>query len=202
MRIDLRETAGGGAYRWLASTVTPRPIAWVSTVSEEGVHNIAPISFFNVICDDPATFVIAIVPRPDASRKDTLHNAETTGELVVNLVNGALAEAMNNSSASLPPEVSEFEEFGIAHEPSELVAPWRVAGSPVAYECRVAQVMPYPAERPTRHLIFAEALVAHIDDAVLADETHVDPAKLDIVGRLGGNLYSHTREIFELKRPR
>ena len=201
MRVDLRETVGGKAYRWLASTITPRPIAWVSTVSEDGVHNLAPISFFNVICDDPPTFVIAIVPRPDGARKDTLRNAETTGEVVINLVNAALAESMNKSSASLPPELSEFEEFGIAHEPSELVKPWRVAGTPVSYECRVAQVMPYPAERPTRHLIFAEALVAHIDDAVLADERHVDPVKLDIVGRLGGNLYAHTRDIFELQRP-
>lgn len=201
MRIDFRGLPGPEAYRWLASTVTPRPIAWISTRSPQGVDNLAPISFFNAICDSPATFVIAVTPRPDGTPKDTLRNARDTGELVLHLVRHAQADVMNRSSAPLPPQASEFEACGIASEPSELVAPRRVAGAAVAFECRVAQIMPYPPQQPTRHLIFAEALLAHYDDTVLADPRHVDPHKLDLVGRLGGNLYTTTREIFSLERP-
>ncbi len=201
MKIDFRNIHGPEAYRWLAATVTPRPIAWISTRSPDGIDNLAPISFFNVICDAPPTFVIAVTPRADGTAKDTLRNAQQTGELVLHLVSHAQAEMMNQSSAPLPPETSEFEAFGIASEASELVAPQRVQGAAVAFECKVAQIMPYPPQNPTRHLIFAEALLAHYDDAVLADARHVDPHKLDLVGRLGGNNYVTTREIFSLQRP-
>lgn len=186
MRLDFRQLDGAAAYRWLAATVTPRPIAWISTRSAAGVDNLAPFSFFQVICDAPPTLIVSISPRPDGSEKDTLRNARDSGELVVQLVSQAQAEAMNASSATLGPEVSEFERCGIAS---------------VAFECRLVQAMPYPAEHPSRHLLFAEVLVAHIDDAVLADARHVDPRQLDLVGRLGGNQYTGTRDVFAMTRP-
>ena len=202
MRLDFSELPAMEGYRWLTATVTPRPIAWVSTRSAEGIDNLAPFSFFQVVCDEPPTLMVSISRRDGDEPKDTLLNLRDNGELVVQLVSYAQAEAMNASSASLPRGVSEFERFDIAATPSERVKPLRVLGAPVAFECRVAEIKPYPAERPTHHLVFAEVLLAHIDDGVLADARHVDAAKLDLVGRMGGSLYATTRDTFAMIRPK
>jgi flavin reductase (DIM6/NTAB) family NADH-FMN oxidoreductase RutF len=201
MRIDFSELPAAEGYRWLTATVTPRPIAWVSTRSAEGLDNLAPFSFFQVVCDDPPTLMISISQRPGGD-KDTLFNLRDSGELVVHLVSHAQAEMMNASSSSLPHGVSEFERFGIAAVASDRVKPLRVAGASVAFECRLAEIKPYPAERPTHHLVFAEVLLAHIDDGVLADPRHADAAKLDLVGRMGGSLYATTRDTFSMTRPK
>jgi len=201
MQLDFGALTPLEAYRWLASTVTPRPIAWVSTRSPEGIDNLAPFSFFQVISDEPPTLMINVGSRDDGSLKDTLRNARETGELVVQLVGMAQAEAMNASSASLPHGQSEFAHCGIASQPSQCVAPPRVTGAPVAFECRVAEIQPYPRQRPNCHLIFAEVLLAHIDDAVLDQDGRIDPARLDLVGRLGGSGYTRTRDIFRMQRP-
>lgn len=201
MKLDFTTLTPLEAYRWLASSVTPRPIAWVSTRSPEGVANLAPFSFFQVISDNPPTLLINVNTRDDGSLKDSLRNAQANGELVVQLVSHAQAEAMNASAAILPPEVSEFAHCAIASQPCERLQVPRVVGAPVAFECRVAQIQPYPAERPTCHLIFAEVLLAHIDDTVLNEQGRLDPLKLDLVGRLGGSAYCRTTELFHLQRP-
>jgi len=201
MQLDFAALGAAEAYRWLAATVTPRPIAWVSTLSAEGASNLAPFSFFQVICDQPPTLMVNVGLRPDGSLKDTVRNAQATGELVIHLVDRAHAEAMNATAASLPHGVSEFERCGIEAQPSLRVAPPRVRGAAVAFECELAQVLPYPAERPRQFLLFARVLLAHIDDAVLADGRHVDTARLDLVGRLGGNHYATTRDRFSMVRP-
>jgi flavin reductase (DIM6/NTAB) family NADH-FMN oxidoreductase RutF len=202
MQLDFTQLPKADAYRWLASTVTPRPIAWVSTLSAEGRSNLAPFSFFQVISDSPPTLLVNTSVRDDGSVKDTLRNVRETGELVIHLVSAAQAEAMNATAAWLPHGVSEIEHAGIATVPSERVKPPRVAGAPVAFECQLEQIMPYPADNPSSMLIFARVLLAHIDDAVMLDERHVDPAKLDLVGRLGGTQYSHTRDTFSMIRPK
>ncbi|SDP03549.1 flavin reductase family protein [Pseudomonas jinjuensis] len=202
MQLDFSTLPPADAYRWLASTVTPRPIAWVSTLSAEGRSNLAPFSFFQVISDEPPTLMVNTSLRDDGSVKDTLRNVWETGELVIHLVSAAQAERMNATAAWLPHGASEFEHAGIATLASERVAPPRVADATVAFECRLAEIKPYPAERPNCHLIFAEVLLAHIDDAVLLDERHVDPARLDLVGRLGGSQYAYTRERFSMIRPK
>jgi flavin reductase (DIM6/NTAB) family NADH-FMN oxidoreductase RutF len=201
MRLDLSELPAAEGYRWLTATVTPRPIAWVSTRSLAGIDNLAPFSFFQIVCDQPPTLMISISQRDDGGLKDTLLNARETGELVVHLVSRAQAEAMNASSASLPREISEFERVGIAAVASERVRPLRVAAAAVAFECRLAEIKPYPAHQPRHHLLFAEVLLAHVDDAVLADDRHVDAAKLDLIGRMGGSLYATTRDRFPMRRP-
>lgn len=201
MQLDFAALTPLEAYRWLASTVTPRPIAWVSTRSREGIDNLAPFSFFQVISDEPPTLMVNVGSRDDGSLKDTLRNARDTGELVIQLVGMAQAEAMNASSASLPHGQSEFAHCCIASEPSQRVAPPRVLGAPVAFECRVAEIQPYPRQAPNCHLIFAEVLLAHIDDAVLDADGRIDPARLDLVGRLGGSAYVGTRDIFRMQRP-
>ena len=201
MLLDFASLSPLEAYRWLASTVTPRPIAWVSSVSAEGVSNLAPFSFFQVISDQPPTLMVNVGSRDDGSLKDTLRNVQATGELVIQLVSFAHAEAMNASAAMLAHGVSEFEHCGIPSEPSLWVRPPRVAGAVVTFECALAETMPYPREQPNCHLIFAQVLLAHIDDAVLNEQGRVDAARLDLVGRLGGSAYTRTRDLFSLQRP-
>jgi flavin reductase (DIM6/NTAB) family NADH-FMN oxidoreductase RutF len=201
MQLDFNTLEPLERYRWLASTITPRPIAWVSSQSEAGVSNLAPFSFFQVISDDPPTLMVNVNHRADGGLKDTLLNVQASGELVIQLVSVAQAEAMNASAAVLPYGISEFEQYGIASLPSQRVLPPRVAGAAVAFECRVAQIQAYPADKPNCHLIFAEVLLAHIDDAVLTEQGRIDAHKLDLVGRLGGMAYSRTRDTFEMRRP-
>jgi flavin reductase (DIM6/NTAB) family NADH-FMN oxidoreductase RutF len=188
-------------YHWLASSVIPRPIAWVSSLSAAGVANLAPFSFFQVISDEPATLMINVASREGVGLKDTLRNAQTQGELVIHVVSHAQIEAMNASAVHLPPEISEFDHCGIASMPSTRVAPPRIKAAALAFECRVLEVLPYPRENPNHHLIFAEVLLAHVDDGVLCEKGRIDPRRLDLVGRLGGSAYSRTRETFELPRP-
>jgi flavin reductase (DIM6/NTAB) family NADH-FMN oxidoreductase RutF len=201
MQLDFNTLEPLERYRWLASTITPRPIAWVSSQSAAGVSNLAPFSFFQVISDDPPTLMVNVNHRADGGLKDTLLNVQASGELVIQLVSFAQAEAMNASAAVLPYGISEFEQCGIASLPSQRVLPPRVAGAAVAFECRVAQIQAYPADKPNCHLIFAEVLLAHIDDAVLTEQGRIDAPKLDLVGRLGGMAYSRTRDTFEMRRP-
>ncbi|MCY1283403.1 Flavin reductase like domain protein [compost metagenome] len=201
MQLDFSQLAPLDAYRWLASTITPRPIAWVSTLSRDGVSNLAPFSFFQIISDNPATLLVNINTRGDGQLKDTLRNVQDTGELVIHLVSFEQAEAMNASAALLPHGESEFEACGIATEPSLRVRPPRVQGAAVAFECKLAEIQPYPRANPNCHLVFAEVLLAHIDDAVLTDAGRVDPQRLDLVGRLGGSAYTRTRDTFNMVRP-
>ncbi len=201
MQLDFSRMAPLEAYRWLTASVTPRPIAWVSSRSATGISNLAPFSFFQVISDEPPTLMVNVGTRDDGSLKDTLRNVQATGDLVIQLVSFAQAEAMNASAAYLPHEISEFERCGIASMASERIAVPRVAEAAVAFECRVVEVQPYPRQAPNCHLIFAEVLLAHVDDALLDERGRIDPRRLDLVGRLGGTAYCRTQEIFEMTRP-
>jgi flavin reductase (DIM6/NTAB) family NADH-FMN oxidoreductase RutF len=201
MQLDFSTLEPLERYRWLASSITPRPIAWVSSVSADGVSNLAPFSFFTVISDDPATLLINVNHRGDGSLKDTWLNVQASGELVIQLVSFAQAEAMNASAAVLPHGISEFERCGIASVPSVRVKPPRVAGAAVAFECRLVEAMPYPAAAPNCHLLFAEVLLAHIDERVLNEQGRIDSQQLDLIGRLGGSGYTRTLQRFELQRP-
>lgn len=202
MQLDFTGLDAAESYRWLSSTVTPRPIAWVSTMSATGIANLAPFSFFQVICDDPATLMVNVGLHAGHRVKDTVRNVRETGELVIHLVSRAAAETMNATSATLAHDQSEFELAGIATVPGSRVKPPRIADAAVAFECKLAEIKPYPAEHPRQFLIFARVLLGHIDDAVMADDRHVDPARLDLVGRLSGSLYATTRDRFSMTRPR
>lgn len=206
MRLDFAALPAADAYRWLTATVTPRPIAWVSTRSADGVDNLAPFSFFQVVCHAPPTLMLSIGPRDDGSEKDTLRNLRERGELVIQLVSAAQADTMNATAAAFPHGVSEFARCNISALPSEQIAPLRVAGAMVAFECVLAGIQTYPpqstvAAAPRQHLVFAEVRLAHIDDAAFSDARHLDPAKLDLIGRLGGSAYTSTRDVFHLQRP-
>ena len=201
MKVDFATLSAQDAYRWLASTVTPRPIAWVSTRSAQGVDNLAPFSFFQVVSDEPPTLLVTINLRDDGSAKDTLNNVQASGELVIQLVNAEQAQWMNQTAEVLPAEVSEFAHCTVPSVPAEQVKALRVRGAPVAFECRAAQILPYPSENPSGYLVFAQVLLAHIDDQVLTEQGRVDPARLDLVGRLGGSDYCTTQERFQMQRP-
>lgn len=201
MKIDFAQLSPEESYRWLSATITPRPIAWVSTCSSKGISNLAPFSFFQIICDKPATLMVNIALQTDGRLKDTLRNIQETGELVIHLVPSSQAELMNASSATLDPDLSEFEHAHIPSVPSLLVTPPRVRDAPVSYECRLAQIIPYPPENPRWYTTYAEALIVHIDDRILDDQGRVDPLKLDVIGRLAGNSFCHTRELLEMVRP-
>jgi flavin reductase (DIM6/NTAB) family NADH-FMN oxidoreductase RutF len=189
------------AYALMTSSIMPRPVAWVSTLSAGGLTNLAPFSFFQGVTANPPTLLIVPVNHRDGRKKDTVRNIEETGEFVVNVVPYALAEKMNETAALLPSSESEFAAFGIAAAPSTHVRPPRVAASPVAFECTLAQIVPVGEGPLAAHVVFGRIRFAHVDDAVLGPDGMPDPAKLDLVGRLGGELYARTTERFAIKRP-
>lgn len=188
-------------YQHLIRIVTPRPIAWVSTVSDEGVHNLAPYSFFNGVTANPPSVVFSPVNRRDGSKKDTVINIEQNRQFVVNIVNRELAEVMNQTSAEYDSEVDEFEITGIAYEASSKVAPRRVKESPIQLECELIQIVPVGEGPLASNLVIGKILLAHVSDSVLDSDGQIDPQKVDSVGRMGGIAYSTTRDRFELDRP-
>lgn len=186
----------------MIATIIPRPIAWVSTVSTAGVTNLAPFSFFAGVCARPPTLMFCPVNDRFGNPKDTLRNLEATGEFVVNLVPSPLAETMNQTAATLPHGESEFVRFAVAAVPSVAVKPPRVAGSPIAYECRLDRIVRISEGPVGGNAVFGRIVQLHVADAALDAAGHPDPAKLDLVARVGGDAYLRGGELFRLERPR
>lgn len=201
MRLNFSELKPRDAYAWMISTILPRPIAWVSTVSVEGKTNLAPFSFFQGVTSNPPTLMFVPVNTRDGVKKDTVRNIEQVPEFVVNLVSFALAEQMNQTSALLPYGESEFERFGVAATPSDCVRPPRVAAAPVAFECTLDRFVHIGEGPLAANVVFGRIHVAHVSEAVLNADGKPDPGKLDLVGRLGGESFARTTARFDLKRP-
>lgn len=201
MNIDPTVAKPREIYPHMIRCVVPRPIAWVSTVSRDGVYNVAPFSFFTVISSDPPTLCFAPGHRPDTgARKDTLLNIEATGQFVVNIVPEALAEQMNETATDFPHGMSEFEEAGLTAAPSERVSAPRVAESPVHFECERYEIVHIgPEALGGAALVIGRVVLLHIDDRVLTDGK-VDPDLLRAVGRMGGMDYTRTRDRFTMLR--
>lgn len=189
------------AYHLLVGLVTPRPIAWVTTVSPAGVVNLAPFSFFNAFGANPPVVVFSPTNKRDGSKKDTLRNVEASGEFVVNVSAADLAEKVNLTSRELPPDQSEVELAGLHTTPSLRVKPPRVAESPAALECRVMQIVPVGTGAIAANLVIGEVVMIHVSDEVLDAAGRPDPRKLRTVARLGGDFWCHTSDLFEQKRP-
>jgi flavin reductase (DIM6/NTAB) family NADH-FMN oxidoreductase RutF len=188
-------------YHFLTSAVMPRPIAWVTTLDPEtGVLNAAPFSWFQAVCSDPLMVMLAIQRRADGSPKDTTRNIRASREFVVNVSPKALAEAMVRSSGEYPPDVSEVEALGLRTTPSRAVKPPRLADSPVHLECRLHQEIPLGGKAGTS-LILGEVVHIAADDDVLDARQNVDPGKLVLVARLGGQEYVDTERFFTMRRP-
>jgi flavin reductase (DIM6/NTAB) family NADH-FMN oxidoreductase RutF len=199
--IDVANANPLDVYRALIGIVTPRPIAWVTTVDSQGRVNLAPFSFFNVFGSDPPVVVFSPALRRDGTKKDTLSNIEATGEFVLNAAVAALAEQINLSSKELPAGESEVELTGLIVEPSVRVKPPRLRESPAHLECVLRQIVPLGARPGSGNLVLGEVVVIHVADAVLDEHGRVDPRQLRTIGRLGGDFYCHTSDVFEMKRP-
>ena len=187
-------------YYALTNVIIPRPIAFISTVSESGNLNLAPFSFFNAVASNPPTVAISIARNTPSKPKDTLANIEATGEFVINIVVESIAEAMNSTAAEYPGDTDEFEIAGLTPAPSSIIKPPRVLESPVNLECRLNQIITIGQGETESGLVLAEVIAMHLDDRVITDN-RVDSRKLKAVGRLGGSEYSHTDGIFTLVRP-
>ncbi len=191
------EGTEGGIYRWLTACVIPRPIAWVSTVSADGVRNLAPHSFFTVASAEPP--LVAFV---SVGTKDTLRNIRATGEFVVCMANDRLATQVNATSARFPPEIDELASVGLATLPSTTVRPERVALSPVAIECASAGEHAFEAGDRGSVMVFGRVQHISVHADVLADDGLPDPTLLAPVARLGRDQWAHLGEVFRQQRPK
>lgn len=202
MQIDFTTLSPRDAYNWMISVITPRPIAWVATISAAGETNLAPFSFFQGVCAHPPTLLFTGANDRHGKKKDTIVNIEAVPEFVVNVVPYALAEPMNLCAAPLPHGESEFDKFNIATTPSQLVRPPRVAAAPVALECKLERIVRIGEGPLAGNVVFGTILCAHVSERVLGADGQIDPAKLDTIGRMGGDLYSRTTERFTIARPK
>ena len=194
-------------YKLLAGSILPRPIAFVSTVDERGVRNLAPFSFCTVASANPPIVVFCPMVRPAnakhlPSTKDTLHNISVTKEFVLNIVSEEFVGKMNETAAEVEPGVDEWALSGLTAVPSEVVKPARVGESRIQMECRLVQLV-IASDKPLGGtLVLGEVLRFHVADEVIDDHFRIDPDKLNAVGRMAGAAYARTRDRFDLERPK
>jgi len=200
--VDPGASSARDIEKLLVGVILPRPIAFVSTISLDGVANLAPFSFFTAVCPKPPVvcFCNSIRAR-DGSKKDTLRNVEATGEFVINVVSEDFALQMVACSGDYPPDVSEFDVSGLTPIPSDLVKPPRVKESRVQMECRLLQVITVSTQPGGGSLVMGEVLRFHVDDGVI-DQGTVDPDRLRPIGRMGGIDYVRTTDRFTMTRPK
>lgn len=190
--IDPTKLEGREPYFLITALVAPRPIAWVSTASEDGVNNVAPHSYFNVISSNPW-----ILHFTSTGEKDTLRNVRATGDFVINLVGREVVERMNYTSGNLPPDESEFEWTGLTAVGSDRVRSPRVGQARVSFECKVDDIV----SKGNGHMVFGAVQLVHVDEALFVDG-RIDPTILKPIGRLGGSYYTDASEgLFRLDRP-
>ena len=204
MQFDPKEASSKDIYGLMISAIVPRPIAFISTQSAQGITNVAPFSYFNGVSSKPPLLSVSIGHRRwegQLIKKDTLRNIEETKEFVVNIVNEALLPAMNASAAEYPPDISELEALQLETLPSLKIMPPRVKLSPIQLECKLERVIML-GEPAMNGLVIGEVVCIHIDDEIWdAAHSTIDPEKLRPVARLGGTLYSTLGQIISLPRP-
>lgn len=201
MIIDPASTSPGDTYKLMIGAIVPRPIAFVSTVSPEGVRNLAPFSFFTGVSANPPVIGFSPMVRGDGTRKDTIRNIELTREFVVNVVSEDFVRQMNICSTEFPPEVDEFTASGLTAIASDAVRPPRVKESRVNMECRLVDIVELSRKPLGGSFVLGEIVRFHVDDA-LFDAFRIDPDKLCAVGRMGGPSYARTKDRFDMERPK
>ena len=191
-------------YKFMIGTIGPRPIAFASTVDAQGNVNLSPFSFFGMFGYNPPTLVFAPSINRHGHKKHTLLNVEEVGEVVINVVNYAMVEQMSLASAEFERGINEFSKAGFTAVASDKIRPPRVAESPAAYECVVKQIINTGANPGAGHLIICEVVMAHLHDAIFDEKGTVDPHRVDLIGRLGGDWYAraHGDALFEVARPK
>lgn len=190
-------------HGYLLGAVGPRPIAFASTIDKEGTPNLSPFSFFNVFSANPPVLIFSPARRVrNNTTKHTLENVLETPEVVINVVNYAIVQQMSLASTEYAKGENEFIKSGLTMLKSDLIAPFRVAESPVQFECRVTKVEPLGEEGGAGNLIFSEVLKVHLHKSILDDKGNIDPHKIDQVARMGGNWYSRANlGMFEVPKP-
>jgi flavin reductase (DIM6/NTAB) family NADH-FMN oxidoreductase RutF len=185
------------------SCVVPRPIGWISTVDGQGRHNLAPYSQFQNVTFDPPIVMFSANQDTRGQRKDSVRNAEETGEFVWNMATYALREAVNITAEELPPEVDEFERAGLVKLPSRKVRPARVAGSPIHFECVYLNTLRFPGTPPmgTVDVVFGRVVAIHIDDEVIDEKGMVDVLKIQPLARMGYFDYTFVDNKFQMVIP-
>ncbi|MBC7923457.1 MAG: flavin reductase family protein, partial [Ferruginibacter sp.] len=202
--VDPGEVSTGAFHQWMLGAVAPRPVAFASTVDEHGRVNLSPYSFFNAFGSNPPLLVFSPTRGVrDNTNKHTLDNARATGEVVINVVNYAMVEQTSLASCAYPRGVNEFEKAGFTPLPSVRVKPPRVAESPAAFECQVIQIIETGTEGGAGNLILCRVVMAHFQTAFLDDQGRIDPRKMDLVGRMGGDWYCRASggALFEVPKP-
>ena len=197
--FDFSSLSAKERYKLMISTIVPRPIAWVVSLDGKGGLNAAPFSFFNAFSTDPPVVGIGIGSHDAGRPKDTRRNIRETRQFVVNLVSGEMAEAMNITAITFEPGVSEVAEAKLETRPSVHVKPPRIAGAPVAMECELMQIVELGTET---ELVLGRVLAMHVrEDLVLdAAKHYIDSPKMNLIGRMHGNWYARTTDLFRLDR--
>jgi flavin reductase (DIM6/NTAB) family NADH-FMN oxidoreductase RutF len=203
LTIDPKELSPLKLQAYLQSAIAPRPIAFASTMDKNGKPNLSPFSFFNIFSSNPPILVFSPARRVrNNTIKHTLINCEATKEVVINVVNYDIVQQMSLSSTEYPDGVNEFLKAGFTQIPSEKVKPYRVAESPVQFECKVNEIIALGTEGGAGNMIICEVVKIHINEAILDHEGNIDPVKIDLVSRLGGNWYSRSNQgLFEVEKP-
>ena len=191
LSIDPKSIPVPELHQYLVSAVAPRPIAFVSTVDEDGNANLAPYSFFNVFSSNPPTAVFSSNRRvSNNTTKDTLANVHATGEAVINIVNYPMTRQMALASIEYPSSVSEFDKTGFTPVASAVVKPMRVQESPVQFECKVKDIIALGEGGGAGHLVICEIVHLHVSENILDENGKIDPQKIDLVGRMGRAFYT------------
>ena len=197
--LDFAKLTPREAYKVVIGTIVPRPIAWVTSVSLDGVVNAAPYSFFNCLSADPAIVALGAENKPDRTFKDTTQNIRDTQEFTVNIVDHANLVAMADTAANFPADVDELAEAGLTAVPGVTVGCPRIAEAPVAFECRRYMGLSLGV---SREIILGEVTMAHVREDIIDLETYYsDPLALDALGRMGGNTYCRTGDVFDHPTP-
>ena len=204
MKIIPGEVKTAVLHSYLLGAVAPRPICFASTVDKDGNANLSPFSFFNVFGSNPTTLVFSPSRKvKDNTLKHTLENAAETKEVVINVVNYAMVQQMSLSSCEYPKGVDEFIKAGFTKLSSEKVKPFRVAESPVQMECKVREIIETGKEGGAGNLVICEVLLMHISDEILDENKGIDPHKIDLVARMGGDFYCRAsgNAVFKVAKP-
>ena len=204
LSIDPKSVPTAQMHGYMLGAVAPRPIAFASTVDAEGRPNLSPFSFFNAFSANPPVMVFSPARRVrNNTTKHTLENARATGEVVINVVSYDIVQQMSLSSTEYPDGVNEFTKAGLTPLASEKVAPFRVKESPAQFECKVLDIIELGESGGAGNLIVCEVVMAHINEDVLDDNKRIDPFKIDLVARMGGNWYCRANgdALFEVEKP-
>lgn len=200
MKVNPADLEWEAAYALQNSLIVPRPIALVSTIDKDGVFNVAPFSYFCPVAVRPMLVGFNTGRKRDGQKKDTLVNIEFSHDFVINVVDEALAEAMNRTSKAFPGDVDEFREAGLTPVKADLVKPALVAESPINMECRTVQILVFGDAPRHTSFIIGEVIRVHVrEDVLVGDE--IQMLELKAIARMSGELYCRTRDIFEMKKP-